>query len=300
MDLSKADRYRLKKGIVDAVESDPAWTTTRLGLLLTEYDLEPLTDEELSSVFMRCYVSDEQLFEMYRLVLDAEPASALQTADAATESGSWKPDCFRLFASHSALHKEFVSEVADELLAVGVHAFVAHDTMEVSRPWQEQIEQHLRSMQALVAFVHPEFNESAWCHEEIGWAYGRKVPVFAVRIGADPVAFIGRQQWPSCILGTAAKVAGVIGQWLTTLPIYGDDLFERLIVGLEKARSYPDAGAAAKRIAALGGLTDSQWERLRQVYWSNSQAYSSVLVEKVLKPLYLENERDYPPPKPES
>jgi hypothetical protein len=47
----------------------------------------------------------------------------------------------RLFMSHSARHRELVGKVADELAIVGIHGFVAHNTMTYSRPWQAQIEQ---------------------------------------------------------------------------------------------------------------------------------------------------------------
>jgi hypothetical protein len=36
---------------------------------------------------------------------------------------------------------ELVGKVADELAIVGIHGFVAHNTMTYSRPWQAQIEQ---------------------------------------------------------------------------------------------------------------------------------------------------------------
>jgi len=48
--------------------------------------------------------------------------------------------------------------------------------MAYRKPWQAQIEHALRSMQAFVAIVHPEFNSSAWCNQEVGWALGRRVP----------------------------------------------------------------------------------------------------------------------------
>jgi hypothetical protein len=40
------------------------------------------------------------------------------------------------------------------------------------------------AMQA-VAIVHPEFSESACCHQEIGWALGRGVPSYAIQHGRD-------------------------------------------------------------------------------------------------------------------
>ncbi|MEZ5182200.1 MAG: hypothetical protein R2702_10055 [Acidimicrobiales bacterium] len=60
--------------------------------------------------------------------------------------------------------------------------------MERSKPWQ--LEQALRTMQAFVALVHPEVNQSAWCQQEIGWALGRRVP-HVLRVGVDQRASSG-------------------------------------------------------------------------------------------------------------
>lgn len=46
---------------------------------------------------------------------------------------------------------------------VGVHGLVAHDTMEIEKPWQSQIEIALRTAEAFVGLVHPAFNGSPWC-----------------------------------------------------------------------------------------------------------------------------------------
>lgn len=54
---------------------------------------------------------------------------------------------------------------------------------------QVQIERAPNTADALVALVHPEVNESPWCQQEIGWAHGRGIPVFCVRIGATPTGF---------------------------------------------------------------------------------------------------------------
>lgn len=48
--------------------------------------------------------------------------------------------------------------------------------MQYTKPWQLQIEKALGTMQAFVALVHPEFNDSVWCQEEVGWALSRRGP----------------------------------------------------------------------------------------------------------------------------
>lgn len=181
---------------------------------------------------------------------------------------------------------------------VGVHGFVAHDAMAFSRPWQTQIENALGTMEAFVALVHPEFNSSAWCHEEVGWALGRRVPHHVIRLGDDPAAFIGRDQWPSLATKPAKDIAAVILAWLSSLPGFGNSMFNGLVEALQKAGNYFDAGATAERIAAFGTLTSEQFDQIDEIWWDNDQLYGGVLPTRALEPLYEANGRTWPPPNP--
>ncbi len=110
------------------------------------------------------------------------------------EPAFWQKDMFRLFISHLSSEKKFVAEVQEALLGFGISGFVAHEDIEPNTEWQSQIETALATCDALVAFLHPGFHESLWTDQEIGFAMGRGVPVFAVGVGAVPYGFIGKFQ----------------------------------------------------------------------------------------------------------
>lgn len=189
------------------------------------------------------------------------------------DDSNWKKGYVRVFISHSAHHKAFVGKVAEELAVAGIHGFVAHDTMSYSKPWQEQIEHALRTMQAFVLLVHPEVNDSAWCHQEIGWALGRRVPHYVIRLGTDPGGFIGRDQWPSSVTASEREVANIISTWVAELPELGPSLIDGMFETLANVQNYMDAGAAATRLASLDTLTDAQFDRLAKIWWSNDQLH---------------------------
>jgi nucleoside 2-deoxyribosyltransferase len=79
-------------------------------------------------------------------------------------------------------------------LPYGISAFVAHKDIEPTLEWQSEIEAALATADSLVALLHPTFHESKWTDQEIGFAMGRGLPVFALRFGQDPYGFIGRFQ----------------------------------------------------------------------------------------------------------
>lgn len=106
----------------------------------------------------------------------------------------WRLGMFRLFVTHLATHRAFAGELQEELLRYGISSFVAHNDIEPTLEWQVQIETALATCDALVALLHDNFHASNWTDQEIGFAMGRGVPTFAVRLGTTPYGFIGRFQ----------------------------------------------------------------------------------------------------------
>lgn len=299
MSMSRTMRFRLKSGLVDEMNRENSgWDRRRQNLLLSEFGFETMSGDWHDPTFEEAIssITDADLVEMFSIVTGID-REAVEDVVETTPSGNWKPGYVRLFMSHSAMHKKFIGEVADELAVVGIHAFVAHDSMEYSKPWQAQIEEALKSMQAFVAVIHPEFLGSPWCNQEVGWALGRRVPRYVIRMGADPKAFISHDQWPACHQETSKEVASIISTWASSVAELGETMTDGLFAALESAGNYIDAGATADRIASLSGLTEEQWARLSEIYWTNDQLFTGVLPSRALEPFYRRHGREWPPSK---
>lgn len=106
----------------------------------------------------------------------------------------WRKRMFRLFVSHLSSEKAFAAQLQEALLEYGISGFVAHNDIEPTLEWQTQIETALATADSLVALLHPAFHSSNWTDQEIGFAMGRGLPVFAVRFNQDPYGFMGRFQ----------------------------------------------------------------------------------------------------------
>ncbi|MFD7311995.1 toll/interleukin-1 receptor domain-containing protein [Promicromonospora sp. NPDC059942] len=290
--------------IVERVEDGGLWSTTSLIILLQQYGLESIDPQRdpagRETEFARIVggAADETLIGVYATVLDIDEEQALSGALVPDDHGLWNDGQVRVFLSHSATEREFVAEVSNELAVVGVHGFVAHETMQIERPWQAQIEVALRTAEAFVGLVHPRFNESAWCQQELGWANGRGLPCFLVRFGANPDGFAASTQWPSGAKRSARQVAHEILAWLERTTDFTDRIVEGLMKALETASDYYSAEAAAKRVVALGSLTETSWGALARTYWANDQVHGGVLPTRVLQPFFQKNGKSWPPPKP--
>ncbi len=106
----------------------------------------------------------------------------------------WTPDYFRLFICHVSSQKETAQQLKKVLSLYNISCFVAHTDIEPTRAWQDEIEEALRTMDALAAILTPDFHASKWTDQEVGFAMGKGITVVSLRHGEDPYGFIGKYQ----------------------------------------------------------------------------------------------------------
>jgi hypothetical protein len=133
--------------------------------------------------------NDQQLVD-----LGVHVGLPLQEAAPRLDPPFWRKGMLRLFITHLAANRAYAAQLQEALLRYGISGFVAHNDIEPTQEWQTQIETALATCDALVALLHPNFHQSNWTDQEIGFGMGRGVPVFSVRFGNDPYGFIGRFQ----------------------------------------------------------------------------------------------------------
>jgi len=119
----------------------------------------------------------------------------------------WRSHMLKVFVSHISLHRRFAAQLQQELYRYGISCFVAHNDIESTQEWQREIQTALATCDALVALLHPNFHASNWTDQEIGFAMGHGVPVFAIHAGQDPYGFIGRFQAFQGAGKTASEIA---------------------------------------------------------------------------------------------
>jgi len=106
----------------------------------------------------------------------------------------WTEGYLKLFISHLSENKERMSAMKKTLSNWGISAFVAHEDIEPTREWMNEVEVGLETMEVMAAVVEPGFKKSDWCAQEVGFALGRKIDVIPLRAGMDPFGFFGKYQ----------------------------------------------------------------------------------------------------------
>lgn len=110
------------------------------------------------------------------------------------DSQLWKAGHYKMFISHLTSNKDVASRLKAALLNYGITCFVAHEDIEPTREWQDEIEKALYTMDALCAIIVPDFIGSKWCDQELGFAMGRRKLIIPIRKDADPYGFVGKYQ----------------------------------------------------------------------------------------------------------
>jgi hypothetical protein len=194
----------------------------------------------------------------------------------------WKEGYLRLFISHLAAEKVAAAAVSAQLADYGVSCFVAHEDIEPTKEWQEEILLALSTMDALLALLTPGFNESKWTDQELGVAVGRGVLIIPVRSGVDPYGFIGRYQ----AMKSEPLEASSLGRRVVDILVKHIDTKDRMTEGLVTAfadsNSFYEAKTRARRLELCASFTERQKDVLKKALAENDQISGAFGVEHIV------------------
>ena len=199
----------------------------------------------------------------------------------------WGEGRIRVFLSHKSSIKQDTAKLKAAFARCGVAAFVAHEDIEPTQEWQQEIERALFSMDALVALLSRDFHDSHWTDQEVGVAIGRGVPVIAVRLGMDPYGLMGMRQGLSrCNLEDPDGIASAVFYLLYKRFSDNSRLFECALSAYAASRSFDDSAWKIERLLSkFESLTSDQVGRVVDAYRTNAQNKFSFKGIDLLKPL---------------
>lgn len=176
--------------------------------------------------------------------------------------------CF-VFISHKAQEKNVATDLKNKLAYWGVSGFVAHEDIEVTSYWATEIENNLRTCDALVYISSPASNSSEWCQQEVGWALGRDIPVVAFCTGEEPKAFLGQRQ--ACSLGRYSNAAMTVLNVLLADPRTCHAAVNGLIELLRGSMSYDSSNQIVKVLNNAVFISSEQANSLEACIANNDQ-----------------------------
>jgi hypothetical protein len=232
---------------------------------------------------------DETLINLHSYLFgNAAPSRSERSSDSA--SAIWPKDYFRLFLTHTSAHKAEVGFLRDMLQIDGVSAFVAHADIEPTREWQDEIETALETCDALAAYMTPDFQESRWTDQEVGFCVGRAVLILPIKVGLDPYGFIGKYQALQGAGKEALALAEEIGDILIAHPLTASRMAGPAVARFAQSYSFDNA---RKNFARLQKVPATAWtgemlETAERAVGENNQLSECVVPERIPLPDALE------------
>lgn len=170
--------------------------------------------------------------------------------------GPWQARHVRLFVSHPHEHRLLAGEIRSRLLPWAVDSFVAHDAIEPSREWEDEIESALGTADVIAAILTPEFVKSSWCDQEIGYCLARGIPVVPLLHGSMPHGFIGKFQG----LRTEGQSAWIIAPNLFRILASHEALQEKMIWPvIQRYVHSPNFDGTREAFDLLKGIPAEAW-----------------------------------------
>ena len=208
---------------------------------------------------------------------DSSPLSPhlADTSGAIASPAFWETDHFRIFISHVATYKKQARELKIALKTFGVTSFVAHEDIEPTKKWLDEIQSALSSMDSIVAIVTPDFIQSKWCDQEVGIAMGLGRLIVPVRMGADPYGFLGKYQGLASHGKTMDQVASEVFSIIAIHDMTRLKLTSALVKQIYSSRSFAVSKRLTGLLARLPAITSDHARRLRQAVTDNSQVNES-------------------------
>jgi hypothetical protein len=207
----------------------------------------------------------------------------------AITSSVWSMGGFRLFMSHVTDDKILASEVKQKLLTKGISAFVAHEDIEPTKKWEEEIEKALATCDALVAFITPKFHESNWTDQEVGYCIRRRVLIVPVSIGMTPYGFMGKYQGLQCKNSDANEIAEKLFDILMNQDLTSAKIAEALVCAFENASSFESGRKLSQHLKKIKTWTPDLLRRIEQAVEQNFELSEGFGVPERVKRIVKKN-----------
>jgi hypothetical protein len=288
------DRVHAERQLLAAFKEQMGWSDIELFFrrmrvsqpeMGSSYSLGDLTRGYLANC------SDEVLLEIaHQLGLDVTPEKHNDGLIVLGDSKYWLIDHFRAFISHVHTAKLQAGGLRRALQRYAISAFVAHEDIETSDEWREEILRSLISMDALVAILTPDFNSSKWTDQEVGVAVARDVLLIPINAGESPYGFLSKYQALSSKGLRAKDVAVEVFRTICTNARTKGRMIESLTRTISTGSDVSEVLFRIDKLNGIDGVGIEDWERVRENVAGNAVLRASQAVLDSLNRILREKE----------
>ncbi len=93
-----------------------------------------------------------------------------------------KEICETVFISYSSNDKQYCSQIKNSLKEIGLNGFLAHEDINISRKWENEIFNQLKQSDIFIALLSKDFKKSDYCSQEVGMALQKESMIIPLSI----------------------------------------------------------------------------------------------------------------------
>ena len=299
--MRRIDRFNLADLIGRELQSRMSYSDLKVYLRAHGIDVDAKKTSAINSkwVYTKEVLADEPDETVLAIADDLKidhPFHGPKRQDV-SDSRFWLPGHFRLFMSHLSSFKKQTALLQSFLRPMGIAAFVAHEDIEPTKEWLNEIEKALFSMDAVAAILMPGFHESNWTDHEVGIAIGRDVLVIPIRRGLDPYGFIGKFQGFQGAGKSVRQVSEGLFSVIIRNPKTKGRMLDCLVEQFLLAGNEEDALSRILLLGKAGSLPEKHAEKIRESFSANKVLVQSARVLDAMNTL-LEKNSLAPVPRP--
>ena len=222
-------------------------------------DLKGVSEARLSLAYKKSIVVYEDWIQFI------EPSEMMHDREADREDNELPT--IRIFLSYSNKDKNLSGELKEKLENQGIKSFLAHEDIEPSKEWEEEIIRNLKECDIFIPIINENFKESEWTDQESGFAFSVGKLIIPIDIGLVPYGFIGRYQ--------ALKYDGNINHACdeimdTILKSPNSDKFKDFFIKrLVDSEHFREANPRAKALKGIESFTENQINEIISGYVNN-------------------------------
>jgi len=190
----------------------------------------------------------------------------------------------RVFLSYSHKDKKLAGEIKKRLEHHGFEVFLAHEDIEPSREWQEEIIHNLKGCDIFIPIVSENFKESKWCDQESGFAFAEGKYIIPINVNFVPYGFIGKYQAlkiDESISDSCAKIIDIIKK----SPLK-EKLTDYVIKMFIKSRNFDVANANAQLLEKYEPFTEDQINEIIRGYVTNYQISGGFAAKRIVRRMF--------------
>jgi hypothetical protein len=221
----------------------------------------------------------------------------------------------KAFFSYSHHDRKLAGKIKAQLEPYGIDAFLAHESVQPSFQWQNEIVHQLTICRVFITLLTRRFYGSHWTQQEVGIAFGRgsdRPIMVPINAGRKPVGFLSAYQairldpsrvdepFPRAQLGVRRigpsymedRILRVVKSIASHSPGLARKIRDYLIERIAEVTTFDKAGWLLWAISKVDGLTPAQMNTLVSKATKNDQVYSSHSAHPYIQQLMTDHKQD--------